>query len=79
MRNTVDRAPAHDRTVGAIIAAAIADAHGGGLTCSALLDEKTRSRGSYIGTDAPRCCTSQIAVCPLLGEIAMCEALACDF
>jgi hypothetical protein len=79
MRNTADRAPAHDRTVGAIRDAAIADAHGGGLTCCALLDEKTRSRGSYIGTGAPRCCASQIAVCPRLGEIAMCEALACDF
>jgi hypothetical protein len=29
MRNTVDRAPAHDRTVGAIRATAIPDAHRG--------------------------------------------------
>jgi hypothetical protein len=59
----LDRAPAHDRTVGSIRAATIANAHDSSLTCSVLLDEKTRSRGSYIGTDPPRCCTSQIAVC----------------
>ena len=40
---------------------------------------RKRDRGSYIGRDARRCCTSQIAVCQALGEIAMCEALACDF
>jgi hypothetical protein len=41
MRNTVDRAPAHDRSVGASSVAAIRIARRFVLTCSALLDEKT--------------------------------------